>query len=565
MNTAMLAPVDQLLHAVSMYRRNARFSILLGAGSSVDAGVPAAGQIVDEALRQLFARKYSLVTSPIHVDGMKSEKELREWAYAERLIVPEFEYSSCMESLFPFPELRQEWLTRYFEDAHPTSQHVTLAELARERTIDAVFTTNFDRLIESASPNTFAVVSHRSQSRDVPRNSPALYKLHGDFLFQSIRNTIQECTTLDVDEAQAIRRHASGNGFIVLGYGGGDLSVMSALQGLSPEDLPLGLWWLVRPGDEIPSSALRLHNTLLPNMRFVECAGFSQFINSLETCTRVNKSSSRRATLDQGLWVAHDGSLGKFLRSLFDWESSPLHPSMALVYGQTGIGKTRCAWRFLSEVSNRRNIVIIESNQGASARTPAELKDALSSKLKGADWQSRLGPSDIMVFVDDLHGHEEKELWKSLQDLSRFAKVLVTCRDTRRPQASTTPVTLVAFFEHPGMRVEELIELASMFRIPSLDSLSDEARQEELHKMATVAGNNVQKLLTAAMLHQDKQFGDRAPSSYAELVERAWDTEDELVAVTLSLFAGPTSTSQIAAASGVSLGRVNAHVEAYCQ
>ena len=551
-----------LLDSVNLYPNKARFSLFLGAGCSVDAGVPTAWSIVNDAVRELYSRHPS---SNATSDEPMSDDKLLDWACSEELVTREHAYSSCLESLFPHRELRQKWLERYFRDVDPTPQHFALGRLAKERTVDAIFTTNFDRLVESASPNTFAIVSHERQSQDVSRGSPTLYKLHGDYLFQSIKNTVEECASLHEDESQAIRRHVCGNGLIVIGYGGGDESVMSALDELESADLPLGLWWLVQPGLTTPASVQKLHDSLAPMMQIVECEGFSHFVDRLEERTQKSKPEPRYRSQRQELWVEHENSLGLFLGKLLEWESSPSQPSIALVYGQTGIGKTRCANRLLEQVSQRKKAVTLGSNQGASARTPAELEDSLSTALGGANWRGRYAPDGVIAFIDDLYAHEEEDLWRSLQELAQFAKILVTCRESRRPPAAATPPTQVATFEHPGLRPEELTELASQFRIPSLDALTQEARDEELRKMVLVAGDNVQKLITAAMLHQDKHSGDSAPSTYSELVERTWDNEDKLIGTTVSLFAGPTSTTDISEACGVSLSRVNAHFSAYGQ
>lgn len=114
---------------------------LLGAGVSVDAGVPTAWGIYKDGLRRLYELQAG------NADPL-TEQQLNEWL--ETNGHEHLDYSSLLDLIVPDAAVRREWIASYFKDTEPGKTHELLAEIAALGIVKVFITTNFDRLLERA-------------------------------------------------------------------------------------------------------------------------------------------------------------------------------------------------------------------------------------------------------------------------------------------------------------------------------------------------------------------------------------------------------------------------------
>jgi hypothetical protein len=236
------------------------YTILLGAGASVTSGVRSAGELIDEWRRELYERYCEQApTHPYSVEAAKSyfTREHANWYSSER------EYSSLFERKFDLPRQRRMFVEREVEGRQPSLGYAYLIRLIEENYFNAVFTTNFDDLLNESfhqfSENRPLICAHDSSisSITVTSKRPKIIKLHGDYLFDDIKSTVRETESLEDNTKAKLVEFAKDHGIIVVGYSGHDRSIMDVLHSLLKRDdyLKHGIYWCLRDSDK-PSEEL---------------------------------------------------------------------------------------------------------------------------------------------------------------------------------------------------------------------------------------------------------------------------------------------------------------------
>lgn len=267
-----IKPQCHLLNIIdSTQDHHPNFVLFLGAGASVTSGVKTANQMINE-----WREKYYLM--------YKTEKQSFEDFYKEQhWYKSENEYSILFEKLFDEPSQRREYIESCLFDASPSWGYIYLVNLIKEKIFNTVFTTNFDDLLNEAcytfSSDVRPIVSaHDSSIRSlrITAQRPKIIKLHGDYLFDDIKNTVRELETLEQNMLEKFKQFASEYGFIFIGYAGNDRSIMDVLNLLlkNESNFPHGIYWCVRK-DSIPNRTLESLSRY-PKVRFIEIEGFDQ-------------------------------------------------------------------------------------------------------------------------------------------------------------------------------------------------------------------------------------------------------------------------------------------------
>lgn len=256
---------------VSTKNHHPNFTLFLGAGASITSGVKsAAGMIRD------WRESYT---------EMHSDEELKSQNWYEK----DNEYSELFESLYDQPTQRREYIESCITEANPSWGYVYLVNLLKERHFNTIFTTNFDDLVNEAcytfSDNLRPVVcAHDSSINSVRLTSsrPKIIKLHGDFLFDNIKNTIRELESLEDNMRSKFRQFANEFGMIVMGYSGHDRSIMDTLNTLlhSGSCFPHGIYWCTRDEFEDLPEALK-NLARFPRFHLVRINGFDEFMAEL--------------------------------------------------------------------------------------------------------------------------------------------------------------------------------------------------------------------------------------------------------------------------------------------
>ena len=270
---AATRPCSHLMNIVRDTRaHHPNFVLFLGAGASASSGVPTAGRLIRE-WREKFVQTYP-------------NQQLESQPFYNQAD----EYSKLFEILYDQQSQRREFIESKIGDATPSWGYIYLVNLIRNRVFNTVFTTNFDDLLNEAcyqfsSDLRPIVCAHDSSIRFVRITSkrPKIVKLHGDFLFDNIKNTVRELETLEENMKNKFRQFASEFGFVFLGYSGNDRSVMDVVNTLVRSDgfFPHGIYWCVKQGEPISASLRELAKN--PKVCLIETKGFDEFCVELHT------------------------------------------------------------------------------------------------------------------------------------------------------------------------------------------------------------------------------------------------------------------------------------------
>lgn len=242
------------------------FSLFLGAGASSTSGVKTSGELITE-----WRSKYSNLEGDddYYIQIIKNRSE---------------EYSYLFDKLYNQPSQRREIIEEVIGDAQPSIGYVYLVNLIKKGVFNAVFTTNFDDLLNEAcylfsTEVRPLVCAHDSSIRNIriTTKRPKIIKLHGDFLYDDIKNTETELESLETNMRDKFKQYAAEYGLIVLGYAGNDRSVMDTIDLLLRDDrnFPHGIYWCVRNPEKISERVQNL--TRFPNFYLVRCDGFDEF------------------------------------------------------------------------------------------------------------------------------------------------------------------------------------------------------------------------------------------------------------------------------------------------
>ncbi len=266
--------VKELAHKIKGYG-TPRFAFFLGAGASRQSGIITAGEMINDFTERLLAQLPDNVKTDEEKKGWLSEQE---WYKEEKS-----RYCKLFEKLEPKKYGRQRYIVeRIIKDKEPSFGYVVLAYLIENGYINTVVATNFDNLVYGActtytskQPVVYAYGLMAAEMR-IGAQRPIILKLHGDFLYSDIKNTIKEIAEQDPNMENQFRQILSEYGLIVVGYSGGDESIMKILSQISMHN---DLYWCVRRGDKLNAAVTDL---LTSKGGFVvEIDGFDEMMNEI--------------------------------------------------------------------------------------------------------------------------------------------------------------------------------------------------------------------------------------------------------------------------------------------
>ena len=268
------------------------FALLLGSGSSATSGVRTALSMIEEWRGQLYSRS-------------KAKENYQEWLEDQGWYGHDDEYSMLFEQVFDQPSQRRVFVEECVKAGRPGWGYVYLTNLLHNRYFDVVFTTNFDDLLNEAcylySEGLRPIVAaHDSavQGIRVSSGRPKIIKLHGDFLYDNIKNTLSELESLEANTKRKLKQFAQEYGLVVLGYSGRDKSVMETLDLLlrDEENYKQGIYWCIRRGAIISN---RLKDLLRRDRIYlVEIDGFDEFTAELNEAAQLPLPKSIARPLD---------------------------------------------------------------------------------------------------------------------------------------------------------------------------------------------------------------------------------------------------------------------------
>lgn len=240
-----------------------QFAWLLGAGASQSAGLPTAWDVMWDLKRRHYNQQENQQITPNDVQNAAVQQKLSDYMEAQGFLPPgdPAEYSACFQLIFGDDHERQSRYLRAIlgDDKISLSLgHRALAAMMVSDQAKAVFTTNFDTVIEKA----FSAVSGKalapfhlegSYAANAALNHdefPIYVKLHGDFRYQSIKNLAADLLTQDKELGKCLTSAGNRFGLVVAGYSGRDESVMALIEEAlaGPNPFPHGLFWTTMKG-----------------------------------------------------------------------------------------------------------------------------------------------------------------------------------------------------------------------------------------------------------------------------------------------------------------------------
>ena len=153
-----------------------------------------------------------------------------------KIIFNDTKYSKWFEEYSEDPRQRQKLIEELIENKDPGGSYIFLANIINKGIFNNIFTTNFDDLINDSLLKYVDLKSKVYAHNEIAKyisiysKKPNIIKLHGDFLFQSIKNTIDETQDLEDDLKFKLNEALKCLNLIVVGYSGFDNSVMNTLK-----------------------------------------------------------------------------------------------------------------------------------------------------------------------------------------------------------------------------------------------------------------------------------------------------------------------------------------------
>ena len=262
-NTAQHITYQELIQAVAdASDSDTRYGFFLGAGASVESGIPVAKALSEKWLRTIKNNKGA------------NNRELKKWEEE-----PAKYYSEIFSQRFRAnASAGHDELQGYINRATPSIGYLFLAQILTNTKHKFVLTTNFDTMTEDALfslQNTKPlIIGHTSLANYISVNNsirPVIVKLHHDYLL-SPKHTTKDTDALTPELKKNLDPVLAGVHLIVIGYGGYDTDIMNYLRETTSRK---PIYWCCR--DERKLSA-EIKSLLTDQDFIVEIEGFDLFM-----------------------------------------------------------------------------------------------------------------------------------------------------------------------------------------------------------------------------------------------------------------------------------------------
>jgi NAD-dependent SIR2 family protein deacetylase len=265
--TAAPDPVPVRVFARGFALRAPQTAWLLGAGASADAGVPTAGQLIDELLAVMYCSDNGIRRSDLARDP-RWQQRVRGFYDGRHGLPPLADnafYSAIFEMVYRDRDARARFVRGQLAGRRPHPGQHMLAALVAAGLTPVLITTNFDTLLEDAirpaldpdAPARLTVLDPESSTRAAftlaTDARPLLIKIHGDLGAVTVKNTTAELAGQDERLRAATLGLLGRYGLLIAGYSGRDPAVMAMLRDVlaQPTPYPGGLTWVRRPEDTL--------------------------------------------------------------------------------------------------------------------------------------------------------------------------------------------------------------------------------------------------------------------------------------------------------------------------
>lgn len=279
----------------------ARFIFILGAGASVESGIPAGEQLVTRWLNDIHQREASdsdrkrscqdwcdnndsLMNLASHNQDLYSQLKGFNWRNRAKFYWQIFELRFGSDKSEGYSQL-----ISIMTSKRPSPGYFFLSQLLDIPNFNIVMTTNFDSLVSDSyfelTGRNLLEVGHHSLAGFVSQYSdiPLVIKIHHDVLFAPINDRM--VNEMHPDWRLPLERILEVCTPIVVGYGGNDGGLMKFI--FESNRLRKGVYWCSR-NPEMASSELQ---TLVAqgNGRFVKINGFDELMSGIYLSFKDNR------------------------------------------------------------------------------------------------------------------------------------------------------------------------------------------------------------------------------------------------------------------------------------
>ncbi|MBY3273699.1 SIR2 family protein [Rhizobium laguerreae] len=238
--------------------RPTQFAWFLGAGTSRTAGLPTAGDVIWDLKRRYYRLEQDREVSSQDIQNEAVQERIQAFLDSQGFppLWADEEYTTYFEKIFGEDRERQRNYLKGILSEDKVTLSVgnrVLGGLMAARLTRAVFTTNFDSVVEKAiaevsgsSLQAYSLEGTGSALNAIHNEEFPFYcKLHGDFRFESLKNLTMDLTSQNENLSNSLLAAGSRFGLVVAGYSGRDASVMSLLARVleTPTPFPHGLYW----------------------------------------------------------------------------------------------------------------------------------------------------------------------------------------------------------------------------------------------------------------------------------------------------------------------------------
>lgn len=272
----------------------------------------------EEIFKQSINEDYVLSKLPLNILTTKSDKNKIDdrtrksdlfKAFHEK-IVKDSLYGKWFEEFSQDPRERQKLIEILIDQQNTDLDYIIFCSLIDEGLIHNVFTTNFDDLINENLLTFFdkkaRVYSHNELANyiSISSDKPNIIKLHGDYLFENVKNIGEETSALAQNMKTKFAETLKLLDLVIIGYNGADHSIMSVLESIKNERSFLLIWC----GTSIDKLHWRVVNLInnTQNSYFIEIPSFKELVTKLRhrfswesfMSNIIEKSTRRQNKLD---------------------------------------------------------------------------------------------------------------------------------------------------------------------------------------------------------------------------------------------------------------------------
>lgn len=296
---------EQLVRTINVMKPG-EIDFFLGAGASVNSGIPSGGDLVWYFKRLIYCNENRVSVEKYKDLYLPSTRDmLQDYFDKKGTYPPKYdsgEYSHYFQECYPITIARQRFIDDQVAYKNPSLGYLCLAELISKDRIKNVWTTNFDSLVETAlsiiDPRKDMLICSSANSTSIPNfnpQHPCVCKLHGDFRYDTLQNTSEELQTLETAICDYWKRSLMSRGLVVVGYSGNDNSIMNFLEENidAPDFISKGLYWaVIKDGNVSPrvesliSKARKKGNIA----EIVEIEGFDDLLYDTYRCSGLSST-----------------------------------------------------------------------------------------------------------------------------------------------------------------------------------------------------------------------------------------------------------------------------------